>query len=113
MSTIKQEVESVMMEIDKKKLNFSFNQDPLSTTPKRSCDLAEKYLLTPVQNAVIERTFSLQNLIITARRSRILLSNVGMKLFVKYCKSILTEDEIDDILRNATLMWLTDKNRRN
>ena len=35
MSTIKQEVESVMMEIDNKFLNFSFNQDPLSTTPKR------------------------------------------------------------------------------
>ena len=67
----------------------------------------------PVQNAVIERTFSLQNLIITARRNRILLSNVGMKLFIKYCKFILTEEEIEEVLKKAALLWLTEKKRRN
>ena len=54
------------------------------------CDLAEKYLLAPVQNAVVERTFSFQNIILTPHRNRFLIENFGKKLFVKYTKFFLS-----------------------
>ena len=34
--------------------------------------LAQLYLLAPIQNAVVERTFSFQNLILSAQRNRLL-----------------------------------------
>ena len=117
MSSFKEEVELVINEIDNTVLNCSNSIDPLFTlTPRgelnksllpQCCDIAQKYLLTPVQNAAIERTFSLQNLIIT------IISNVGMKLFIKYCKFILTQEEIEEVLKKAALLWLTEKKRRN
>ena len=76
------------------------------------CDLAEKYLLAPVQNAVVERTFSFQNIILTPHRNRFLIENVGKKLFVKYTKFFLSEDEINLLLRQAALEWCLLKMRQ-
>ena len=39
--------------------------------------LAQLYLLAPVQNAVVERAFSFQNIILTSRRNRLLLETVS------------------------------------
>ena len=75
-------------------------------------DLAEKYLLAPIQNAGVERVFSQQNLIITSRRARLLLTNVGKKLLLKYTRSLFTEEEIDMILVEASIDWCTEKLRR-
>ena len=43
--------------------------------------LAQLYLLAPIQNAVVERTFSFQNLILSARRNRLLLETVSKKYY--------------------------------
>ena len=74
--------------------------------------LAQMYLLAPVQNAVVERTFSFQNLILSARRNRLSLDTVGKKILMKYCKIILTKEEITKIIESAAVAWLLGKNRR-
>ena len=76
------------------------------------CDLAEKYLLAPVQNAVVERTFSFQNIILSPHRNRFLIENVDKKLFVKYTKFFLSEDEIDLVLKQAAFEWCLLKMRQ-
>ena len=75
--------------------------------------LAEIYLLAPIQNAVVERGFSFQNIILTPQRSRIIIKTIGIKVFLKYVKNILAKEEIDTILDNAALMWATSRARRN
>ena len=71
--------------------------------------LAEIYLLAPIQNAVVERGFSFQNIILTPQRSRIIIKTIGIKVFLKYVKNILAKEEIDTILDNAALMWATSR----
>ena len=59
------------------------------------------YLLAPEQNSVVERAFSFQNLILSPRRSKLLLENVSKKILIKYCKLILSESEIRKCLETA------------
>ena len=65
-----------------------------------------------LQNAVVERTFSLQN-IITPRRNQLLLATVGKKVLLKYCSFFLNEEEIEKIISDAAFAWCSTKNRRN
>ena len=48
----------------------------------------------------------------TLHRNRFLIENVGKKLFVKYTKLFLSEDEIDLVLKLAALEWRLLKMRR-
>ena len=66
-----------------------------------------------LQNAVVERTFSLQNILITPRRSQLLLATVGKKVLLKYCSFFLSEEEIEKIISDAAFAWCSTKNRRN
>ena len=45
-------------------------------------------------------------------RNRFLIENVGKKLFVKYTKFFLSEDEIDLVLKQAALEWCLLKMRQ-
>ena len=74
--------------------------------------LAQLYLLAPIQNAVVERTFSFQNLILSARRNRLLLETVSKKILLKYCKLILSKEEINKIIETAAIAWLNEKKRK-
>ena len=74
--------------------------------------MAEIYLLAPIQNAVVERSFTFQNIIITPKRNRILIRTVGKKLLIKYSSWILSSEEIEKILELAAISWCTKKNRR-
>ena len=53
-----------------------------------------------------------QNIILTPHRNRFLIENVGKKLFVKYTKFFLSEDEIDLVLKQAALEWFLLKMRQ-
>ena len=53
--------------------------------------LAQLYLLAPVQNAVVERAFSFQNIILTSKRNRLLLETVSKNMLIKYCKFLLSK----------------------
>ena len=76
------------------------------------CFLAQIYLLAPIQNAVVERVFSLQNIILSQRRSQLKLSSVFCKVFLKYCKFFMSEKEIKKIIESAAITWCTTKTRR-
>ena len=51
--------------------------------------LATIYLLSPIQNAVVESIFSHQNLILTNRRFRMVIDKVGIKVSIKVSYQIL------------------------
>ena len=74
--------------------------------------LAQIYLLAPLQNAVVERTFSLQNILLTPRRNQMLLATVGKKVLLKYCSFFLSDEEIDKLIKSAAYTWCSTKNRR-
>ena len=63
-----------------------------------------------LQNAVVERTFSLQNILITPRRNQLLLATVGKKVLLKYCSFFLNEEEIEKIISDAAFAWCSTKN---
>ena len=51
-------------------------------------------------------------IILTPHRNIFLIENVGKKLFVKYTKFFLSEDEIDLVIKQAALEWCLVKMRR-
>ena len=61
---------------------------------------------------VVERTFSFQNLIFSARRNRLLLDTVSKKILLKYCKLILSKEEINKIIETAALPGSTRRNKK-
>ena len=73
--------------------------------------LATIYFLAPIQNAVVESIFSHQNLILTNRRFRMVIDKVGIKVFIKNCFFLFSEEQIEKILDKATKKWLV-KDRR-
>ena len=55
--------------------------------------LATIYLLSPIQNAVVESVFSHKNLIITNRRFCMVIDKVGIKVSIKYCFFLFSEEQ--------------------
>ena len=73
--------------------------------------LASIYLLAPIQNAVVESVFSHQNLILTNRRFSMVINKVGIKVFIKYCFFLFSDDVIEKILAKATRRWFSKERR--
>ena len=72
--------------------------------------LAQIYLLAPLQNAVVKRTFSLQNILLTQRRNQMLLATVGKKVLLKYCTFF--DEENEKLIKSAAYTWCSTKIRR-
>ena len=73
--------------------------------------VATIYLLAPIQNAVVESVFYHQNLILTNRRFRMVINKVGIKVFIKYCFFLFSEEQIEKILDKASKKWLVKERR--
>ena len=43
---------------------------------------------------------------LTNRRFRLLIDKVGIKVFIKYCALLFTEEQLEKILAKATLRWM-------
>ena len=52
-----------------------------------------------------------QNLILTNRRFRMVINKVGIKVFIKYCFFLFSEEQIEKILDKASKKWLVKERR--
>ena len=77
-----------------------------------SAFLAEMYLKASQQAAEAERSFSLQNIIISDLRIGVSTDNLSKKSFITKVSKLLTKEVIESLIQEATNNFVADKTRR-
>ena len=67
--------------------------------------LAELYLLVPSQSAVVRRSINHDYVITNPGGEEIVIKTFGRKSIMKYCKSVFSGEEVEQVLAAAASAW--------